>query len=85
MKKERTWVKYAAIVFFAVMALLTFFSGTIRNLTLPQVTTKPVTSGTITPVIAGGGMTEAGPAAEITAKRRGIVKERLAAAGERVK
>ena len=83
--RNRTWVKYAAIVFFAVMALLTFFSGTIRNLTLPQVTTKPVTSGTITPVIAGGGMTEAGPAAEITAKRRGIVKERLAAAGERVK
>ena len=73
MKKNRAWVKWAAIGFFAIMALLTFFSGTIRNLTLPEVTTQPVTPGTISPVVACGGITEAGPPTELLATRAGTV------------
>jgi multidrug efflux pump subunit AcrA (membrane-fusion protein) len=83
--KQRTWVKWAAIGFFAVMALLTFFSGTIRNLTLPQITTQPVTPGTITPVVAGSGMTEAGASTEILSTRAGTVTELLVQPGDRVK
>lgn len=75
MNKQRTWAKWALIVFFAVMALLTFFSGTIRNLTLPQITTKPVTSGTITPVVSGAGMTEAGDQAEVFTLRCSVSLE----------
>ena len=82
--KKRTWVKWALIAFFAVMALLTFFSGTIRNLTLPQVTTKPVTSGTITPVVSGAGITEAGAATELPAERKGAILERLVEPGDKV-
>ena len=59
MNKQRTWAKWALIVFFAMMGILTFFSGTIRNLSLVQITTKPVTAGSITPVVSGAGMTEA--------------------------
>ena len=83
--KKRTWAKVALIVFFAVMGILTFFSGTIRNLTLPQITTQPVTAGTITPVVAGSGMTEAAESTEILANRAGIVTELLAKPGDRVK
>ena len=83
--KQRTWAKWALIVFFAVMAILTFFSGTIRNLTLPQITTQPVTSGTITPVVAGSGMTEAGASTEILSTRAGTVTELLVEPGDRVK
>ena len=84
MNKERKWAKWALIAFFAVMALLTFFSGTIRNLTLPQVTTKPVTSGTITPVVSGAGMTEAGDVTELPAERKGAILERLVEPGDKV-
>ena len=82
--KQRTWAKWALIVFFAVMAILTFFSGTIRNLTLPQITTQPVTSGTITPVVAGSGMTEAGASTEILSTRAGTVTELLVQPGDRI-
>ena len=85
MKKNRAWVKWAAIGFFAIMALLTFFSGTIRNLTLPEVTTQPVTPGTISPVVACGGITEAGPPTELLATRAGTVTKVLVKAGDRVK
>ncbi len=85
MKKNRAWVKWAAIGFFAIMALLTFFSGTIRNLTLPEVTTQPVTPGTISPVVACGGITEAGPPIELLATRAGTVTKVLVKAGDRVK
>ena len=84
MNKQRTWAKWALIVFFAIIGLLTFFSGTIRNLTLPQVTTKPVTSGTITPVVSGAGMTEAGAVTELAAERKGAILERLAEPGDTV-
>lgn len=83
--KQRTWVKKAAVVFFAMMLLLTFFSGTIRNWTLPQVTTKPVTAGAITPVVSGAGLTEAGAMTELTAQHKGAVLARFAAPGEAVK
>ena len=82
--KQRTWAKWALIVFFVIIGLLTFFSGTIRNWTLPQVTTKPVTSGTITPVVSGAGMTEARAATELPAERKGAILERLVEPGDKV-
>lgn len=84
MKKQRAWVKWAAIGFFAVMLLLTFFSGTIRNLTLPEISTQPVTAGTISPVIACSGMTEAGQSTIMPAAWSGFVMERSVQPGSRV-
>lgn len=73
MKKQRTWVKWALLVFFAVLAFLTFFSGTIRNLTLPQVSVQQVTAGTITPMISGSGVVQAGESTQVAASYAGSV------------
>ena len=45
--KKREWVKDAAIVFLAVLLVLTFFSNTIMNRNLPEVATQYVSDGTI--------------------------------------
>ena len=54
-KKRREWVKTAAIIFLSVMLVLTFFSNTIMNYSLPEVATQYVESGTITAKIRGIG------------------------------
>jgi multidrug resistance efflux pump len=63
--KKRGWVKNAAIVFLAVLLVLTFFSNTIMNRSLPQVATVNVSSGTITAKIRGYGTVEAYEAYEV--------------------
>ena len=45
---KRAWVKNAAIIFLAVMLVLTFFSNTIMNHALPEVAAQYAQSGTIT-------------------------------------
>jgi multidrug efflux pump subunit AcrA (membrane-fusion protein) len=52
-------VKNVAIGFLSVMLVLTFFSNTIMNFSLPQVATKQITSGTISPQIRGTGTVSA--------------------------
>lgn len=59
-RKKRDWVKNAAIVFLTVMLLLTFFSNTIMNHSLPEVATEYITSGTIVSKIRGTGVVESG-------------------------
>ncbi len=58
MTKRKDWIKNAAIVFLIVLLLLTFFSNTIMNYSLPQVATEYVNSGSITTKIRGTGMVE---------------------------
>lgn len=58
--KRREWVKTAAIVFLSVMLVLTFFSQTIMNYSLPVVAAQYVTSGSITAKVRGTGVVEAG-------------------------
>jgi multidrug efflux pump subunit AcrA (membrane-fusion protein) len=57
--KKREWVKNAAIIFLAVMLVLTFFSNTIMNKSLPEVATQYVQSGEITSKIRGSGLVTA--------------------------
>lgn len=63
--KKREWVKTAAIVFLSVLLVLTFFSNTIQNYSLPEVATQNVMSGTITAKIRGTGTVESGDPYEI--------------------
>ena len=58
-KKRREWVKNAAIIFLTIMLLLTFFSNTIMNYSLPEVATQYVQKGTITAKVRGTGNVEA--------------------------
>lgn len=64
-KNKREWVKTAAIIFLSVMLVLTFFSQTIMNYSLPEVATQYVQSGTITAKIRGTGVIESGDPYEI--------------------
>ena len=53
--KNREWVKDAAIIFLVVLLILTFFSNTIMNRTLPEVATAEVTNGAIVAKVRGSG------------------------------
>ena len=53
--KKRDWVKNAAIIFLSVLLVLTFFSNTLMNRSLPEVATQYVTNGTITAKVRGTG------------------------------
>lgn len=64
-KSKREWVKTAAIIFLSVMLVLTFFSQTIMNYSLPEVATQYVQSGTITAKIRGTGVVESGDPYEV--------------------
>lgn len=57
--KRREWIKNVAIIFLIVMLVLTFFSNTIMNYSLPEVATQYVQRGTITAKVRGTGNVEA--------------------------
>lgn len=57
--KKREIIKNIAIVFLVIMLILTFFSNTIMNRTLPEVSTQSVTSGPVTTQVRGDGVVEA--------------------------
>lgn len=69
--KKREWVKTAAIVFLSVLLVLTFFSNTIMNYSLPEVATQYVESGTITAKIRGTGVVESGDPYSVKLKTTG--------------
>lgn len=56
--KRRDWVKNVAIIFLTIMLILTFFSNTIMNYSLPEVAVQYVESASITAQIRGSGMVE---------------------------
>ena len=55
-KKNREWVKTFAIIFLAVMLVLTFFSNTIMNMNLPEVSTDNIRYGSIKTQIRTSGL-----------------------------
>lgn len=57
--KRREWVKNTAIIFLTILLILTFFSNTFMNYSLPEVATQYVQSGSITAKIRGTGTVEA--------------------------
>lgn len=58
-KNKREWVKNAIIAFLAVMLILTLFSNTIMNYSLPEVSAQYCYSGQITNKVRGTGVVEA--------------------------
>lgn len=63
--KRREWVKTAAIIFLVIMLLLTFFSNTIMNYSLPEVSAKYVESGSLSEQIRGTVTVEAAQQYEV--------------------
>ncbi|MBQ5330432.1 MAG: HlyD family efflux transporter periplasmic adaptor subunit [Oscillospiraceae bacterium] len=54
-KKKKDTIKNIAIIFLSIMLLLTLFSNTIMNYTLPQVSTTYANQGTVSEQIKGSG------------------------------
>ena len=62
---KRGWVKNAAIIFLSVLLVLTLFSNTIMNRSLPEVSAQMVRSGSINPQIRGNGAVAAEESFEV--------------------
>lgn len=71
--KRKEWVKNAAIIFLTVMLLLTFFSNTIMNYSLPEVATSYVQPGSITAKVRGTGNVEATDPYNVMVKESRVV------------
>ena len=56
--KKREWIKNAIIIFLVVMLILTLFSNTIMNYSLPEVSAQYTSSGQITNKVRGTGVVE---------------------------
>ena len=67
--KKRGWVKNAAIIFLSVMLVLTFFSNTIMNRSLPEVAAERVQSGQLDVRIRGTGVVSANESYEVKSEQ----------------
>ena len=56
---RRAWIKNAAIIFLVILLLLTFFSNTILNYSLPEVSAQYTSSGTLSTAIKASGIVKA--------------------------
>ncbi|MBQ8786738.1 MAG: hypothetical protein IJZ61_03785 [Oscillospiraceae bacterium] len=63
--KRREWVKNAIIIFLVIMLILTFFSNTIMNYSLPEVSAQYINSGTLSEQVRGSGTVEANQSYEM--------------------
>ncbi len=82
--KKRGWVKNAAIIFLAVMLVLTFFSNTIMNHSLPEVAAQYVQSGAISAKIRGTGAVTANESYEVKTEQAREVLSVPVKAGDKV-
>lgn len=83
--KRREWVKNAAIVFLTIMLLLTFFSNTIMNYSLPEVATQAVMSGTITAKVRGTGTVSVSEPYNIAVSESRVIDKVSVKKGDKVK
>lgn len=56
---RRAWIKNAAIIFLVILLMLTFFSNTILNYSLPEVSAQYTSSGTLSTAIKASGTVKA--------------------------
>lgn len=83
--KRREWVKNTAIIFLSIMLVLTFFSNTIMNYSLPEVATEYVQRGTITAKVRGTGNIEATDPYNVTISESRVISGVAVKAGDEVK
>ena len=82
--KRREWVKTFAIIFLAVLLILTFFSQTIMNRSLPEVAAQYVESGTINAKIRGSGAVSADETYDVTISQTRKIRSVLVKVGDTV-
>ncbi len=82
--KKREWVKDAAIIFLAVLLVLTFFSNTIMNRSLPEVATAAVSSGSIVAKVRGSGIVTATGKQQVKARDTRTIRSVMVKVGQEV-
>lgn len=83
--KNRDWVKNAAIIFLAVLLVLTFFSNTIMNRSLPEVATAGVTDGSIVAKVRGTGTVKANGSHDVKTTQTREIRSVMVKVGQEVK
>ncbi len=83
--KKRGWVKNAAIIFLSIMLVLTFFSNTIMNRSLPEVAAQYAQSGTINAKVRGSGTITANETYQVMATDSRKVQSVAVSLGDEVK
>lgn len=82
--KRRDWIKNVAIIFLVIMLILTFFSNTIMNYSLPEVATQYVQRGSITAKIRGTGNVEATDPYNVVVKESRVISSVAVKQGDEV-
>lgn len=72
-KQKKDRIKTIAIIFLAAMLVLTFFSNTIMNYSLPEVATAYAQSGNVTSKVRGSGNVEAAEDYEVKVTENHVV------------
>jgi multidrug efflux pump subunit AcrA (membrane-fusion protein) len=83
--KRREIVKTLIIIFLAAMLVLTFFSNTIMNKSLPEITTVSASSGKLTERIREKGVVESNQVYNVTADANKVVEKINIKRGQEVK
>lgn len=83
--KRKQLIKKIAGIFLVTMLILTFFSNTIMNYSLPEVATETVTTGTVSNKVRGQGAVETNSDYEVTVSGTRVIKEVKFEAGDTVK
>lgn len=84
-KRRREIIKTILIIFLAVLLILTFFSNTIMNRSLPEISTESVTSGKLTERIRGSGMVESNQTYEVTVDGNKVIDTICIKTGQEIK
>ncbi len=82
---RKDMIKNVAIIFLSILLVLTFFSNTIMNYSLPQVSTTYASQGTISEAIKGSGTVEPAEKFEVTMGETREIKDVLVKKGDTVK
>lgn len=83
--KRRELIKTLLIIFLALMLILTFFSNTIMNRSLSEITTETASSGKLTERVRGSGMVVSNQTYEVTIDAVKVVEKINIKSGQKVK
>jgi len=81
-KSKKEWIKSIAIIFLIVLLVLTFFSNTIMNRSLPEVSAQYCYSGQVTNKVRGTGTVQANDPYSVTVKESRKIESVLVREGD---
>lgn len=83
-KGRKQIIKKIAVIFLVALLVLTFFSNTIMNYSLPEVATEPVTTGTVSNKVRGQGVVETNSDYDVSVSGARVIKEVKVEVGDSV-